>query len=171
MQKKIIYLDRDGVINEDFGYVSKIENFKFVNGVFEACKEFLALGYEIIVVTNQSGIGRNYYSEDEFLELTKYMKNEFKKKDIDILNVYYCPHNPDDNCSCRKPKTGMILHSLTDSEITLNTSWLLGDDFRGLLCAQHGNIPNRILISEDVVDGKDFLLAKSLLDSVKYIKK
>lgn len=109
MQKKIIYLDRDGVINEDFGYVSKIENFKFVNGVFEACKEFLALGYEIIVVTNQSGIGRNYYSEDEFLELTKHMKNEFKKKDIDILNVYYCPHNPDDNCSCRKPKTGMIL--------------------------------------------------------------
>lgn len=104
MQKKIIYLDRDGVINEDFGYVSKIENFKFVNGVFEACKEFLALGYEIIVVTNQSGIGRNYYSEDEFLELTKYMKNEFKKKDIDILNVYYCPHNPDDNCYCRKPR-------------------------------------------------------------------
>ena len=125
MQKKIIYLDRDGVINEDFGYVSKIENFKFVNGVFEACKEFLALGYELIVVTNQSGIGRNYYSEDEFLELTKYMKNEFKKKDIDILNVYYCPHNPDDNCSCRKPKTGMILQSLNDFEINLNNSWLL----------------------------------------------
>ena len=120
MQKKIIYLDRDGVINEDFGYVSKIENFKFVNGVFEACKEFLALGYELIVVTNQSGIGRNYYSEDEFLELTKYMRNEFKKEDIDILNVYYCPHNPDDNCSCRKPKTGMILQSLNDFEINLN---------------------------------------------------
>ena len=129
MQKKIIYLDRDGVINEDFGYVSKIENFKFVNGVFEACKEFLALGYEIIVVTNQSGIGRNYYSEDEFLELTKYMKNEFKKKDIDILNVYYCPHNPDDNCSCKKKKTGMILQSLNDFEINLNNSWLIGDIF------------------------------------------
>ena len=79
MKKKIIYLDRDGVINEDFGYVSKIENFKFVNGVFEACKEFLALGYEIIVVTNQSGIGRNYYSEDEFLELTKQLKSQLRK--------------------------------------------------------------------------------------------
>ena len=171
MQKKIIYLDRDGVINEDFGYVSKIENFKFVNGVFEACKEFLALGYELIVVTNQSGIGRNYYSEDEFLELTKYMRNEFKKEDIDILNLYYCPHNPDDNCSCRKPKTGMILQSLNDFEIDLNNSWLIGDKISEIKCAKNGNIPNRILISEDVVDSKDFLLAKSLLDSVKYIKK
>ena len=171
MQKKIIYLDRDGVINEDFGYVSKIENFKFVNGVFEACKEFLALGYEIIVVTNQSGIGRNYYSEDEFLELTKYMKNEFKKKDIDILNVYYCPHNPDDNCSCRKPKTGMILQSLNDFEINLNNSWLIGDKMSDIKKKKNGNIPNRILINENIVDSKDFLLAKSLLDSVKYIKK
>ncbi len=109
MQKKIIYLDRDGVINEDFGYVSKIENFKFVNGVFEAWKEFLALGYEIIVFTNQSGIGRNYYSEDEFLELTKYMKNEFKKKDIDIFNLYSCPNNSDDNFFWWKPKAVMIL--------------------------------------------------------------
>ena len=133
MQKKIIYLDRDGVINEDFGYVSKIEDFKFINGVFEACKEFLTLGYELIVVTNQSGIGRNYYSEDEFLALTKYMKNEFKKN--------------------------------------LNNSWLIGDKMSDIECAKNGNIPNRILISEDVVDGKDFLLAKSLLDSVKYIKK
>ena len=171
MQKKIIYLDRDGVINEDFGYVSKIENFKFVNGVFEACKEFLALGYEIIVVTNQSGIGRNYYSEDEFLELTKHMRNEFKKEDIDILNLYYCPHNPDDNCSCRKPKTGMILQSLNDFEIDFNNSWLIGDKIIDIECAKNGNIPHRILINENIVDSKDFLLAKSLLDSVKYIKK
>ncbi|PRM87189.1 D-glycero-beta-D-manno-heptose 1,7-bisphosphate 7-phosphatase [Aliarcobacter cryaerophilus] len=171
MQKKIIYLDRDGVINEDFGYVSKIENFKFVNGVFEACKKFLALGYELIVVTNQSGIGRNYYSEDEFLELTKHMRNEFKKKDIDILNVYYCPHDPEDNCSCRKPKAGMILQSLNDFEINLNNSWLIGDKMSDIECAKNCNIQNRILISEDVVDSKDFLVAKSLLDSVKYIKK
>ena len=171
MQKKIIYLDRDGVINEDFGYVSKIENFKFINGVFEACKEFLTLGYELIVVTNQSGIGRNYYSEDEFLELTKYMRNEFKKEDIDILNVYYCPHNPDEDCSCRKPKAGMILQSLNDFEIDLNNSWLIGDKISDIECAKNANIPNRILINENIVDSKDFLLAKSLLDSVKYIKK
>ena len=171
MQKKIIYLDRDGVINEDFGYVSKIEDFKFINGVFEACKEFLTLGYELIVVTNQSGIGRNYYSKDEFLELTKYMRNEFKKEDIDILNVYYCPHNSDDNGSWWIAKDGMILQSLNDFEIDLNSSWLIGDKISDIECAKNGNIQNRILISEDVVDSKDFLVAKSLLDSVKYIKK
>lgn len=99
------------------------------------------------------------------------MKNEFKKEDIDILNVYYCPHNPDEDCSCRKPKAGMILQSLNDFEIDLNNSWLIGDKISDIECAKNGNIPNRILISENIVDSKDFLLAKSLLDSVKYIKK
>ena len=170
MQKKIIYLDRDGVINEDFGYVYKIENFKFCEGVFEACREFLALGYEIIIVTNQSGIGRLYYSEDEFLELSKYMKNEFKKENIPILNIYYCPHNPDDNCSCRKPKAGMILQSLNDFDIDLQNSWLIGDKKSDIECAKNGKIGNSILISKEDEKHKECFVAKNLFDSLKYIK-
>ena len=170
MQKKIIYLDRDGVINEDFGYVSKIEDFNFVDGVFKACKEFLTLGYEIIVVTNQSGIGRNYYSEDEFLELTKYMKNEFKKEDIDILNVYYCPHNPDEDCSCRKPKAGMILQSLNDFNIDLQNSWLIGDKVSDVETAINAKIGNKILISSDIKENKEYLVARSLFATINIIK-
>ncbi len=94
-----------------------------------------------------------------------------KKKDIDILNVYYCPHNPDDNCSCRKPKAGMILQSLNDFEINLNNSWLIGDKMSDIECAKNGNIPSRILISEDVVDGKRFFASKIITRFSKIYKK
>lgn len=170
MQKKIIYLDRDGVINEDFGYVYEIENFKFIDGVFEACREFLKLGFEIIIVTNQSGIGRNYYSLKDFETLTNYMLNEFKKKNIDILKLYFCPHNPEDNCYCRKPKEGMILQSLNDFSIDLKNSWLIGDKLSDLECAKNGNISNSILIDKKEPSNSKFFVAKNLLDSLKYIK-
>ena len=170
MQKKVIYLDRDGVINEDFGYVYKSDEFKFIDGVFEACKEFLTLGYKIVVVTNQSGIGRGYYTIDEFESLTKFMIDEFKKQQIDILKVYFCPHNPDENCTCRKPKSGMILQSLNDFSIDLENSWLVGDKLSDIECAKNGKVRNKILISNENIENDEFFVAKSLKDSLKYIK-
>lgn len=170
MEKKIIYLDRDGVINEDFGYVSKVENFKFVDGVFEACRIFIELGYEIIIVTNQSGIGRGYYSLEDFKTLTNFMIDEFRKQGINILKVYFCPHAPEVNCECRKPKDGMILQSLNDFSIDLKNSWLIGDKISDIECAKNGNIANKILIDEEKVSNSDFFVAKNLFDSLKYIK-
>ncbi|AXK48412.1 D-glycero-beta-D-manno-heptose-1,7-bisphosphate 7-phosphatase [Aliarcobacter trophiarum LMG 25534] len=170
MQKKIIYLDRDGVINEDFGYVYQIENFKFINSVFEACREFLKLGFEIIIVTNQSGIGRGYYTVEEFKTLSKYMLDEFKKEGIDILKIYFCPHNPEENCTCRKPKNGMILQSLNDFSIDLANSWLIGDKESDIECAKNGKIRNKVLINKDKETNSEFFVAKNLKDSLKYIK-
>lgn len=170
MEKKIIYLDRDGVINEDFGYVSQISNFKFVDGVFEACKTFIKLGYEIIIVTNQSGIGREYYSLEDFKTLTNFMLDEFRKQGINILKVYFCPHAPEVNCECRKPKDGMILQSLNDFSIDLKNSWLIGDKISDIECAKNGNIANKILIDEEKVSNSEFFVAKNLFDSLKYIK-
>lgn len=170
MKKKIIYLDRDGVINEDFEYVYKISDFKFVDGVFEACKKFLDFGYEIIVVTNQSGIGRGFYTNGDFEILTNYMVEEFKKQKIDILKVYHCPHKPEENCLCRKPKNGMILKSLNDFDIDLKNSWLIGDKKSDIDCAKNGKIENKILISKNEKNCEDFLVANSLFDSLKYIK-
>lgn len=170
MKKKIIYLDRDGVINEDFGYVSKVENFKFVDGVFEALKKLLSLGYELIIVTNQSGIGRGYYSLEDFQTLTNYMLDELKKQDINILKVYYCPHSPEVNCECRKPKDEMILQSLNDFSIDLKNSWLVGDKISDIECAKNGNIANKILIDEEKTSNSEYFVAKNLFDSLKYIK-
>lgn len=169
--KKIVFLDRDGVINEDFAYVSKIEDFNFISGVFEACKKFLALGYELIIITNQSGIGRGYYKEEDFLNLTQYMEKEFENKGIKILKVYYCPHSPNEDCKCRKPKIGMIKQALSDFDISLSESWLIGDKLSDIECAKNANIKNRILIDTKQQENKDFFIAKNLFDTLKYINK
>ncbi|WP_418180963.1 D-glycero-beta-D-manno-heptose 1,7-bisphosphate 7-phosphatase [Aliarcobacter lanthieri] len=171
MQKKIVYLDRDGVINKDFGYVYEISKFEFCDGVFKACKHFINLGYEIIIITNQSGIGRDYYTQNDFLNLTEYMKNEFKKYGINILKVYYCPHSPEEDCDCRKPNIGMILQSLNDFNINLQNSWLIGDKISDIECGKNAKIPNRILISNEGKDSEDFLTANSLFETINLIKK
>lgn len=93
--QKAAFLDRDGVINADHGYVSQPENFEWLPGVFEACRELARLGYAIVVVTNQSGIARGYYGEDDFLRLTAWMKARFAEEGVSIAGVYYCPHHPE----------------------------------------------------------------------------
>ena len=110
---KALFLDRDGVINVEKDYLYKIEDFEFINGIFELCRYYQAQNYLIIVVTNQSGIDRGYYTEDDLELLTGWMKNKFKKHGIDIAKVYYCPHHPDisGDCQCRKPKPGMLFKS------------------------------------------------------------
>ena len=91
MDKKIVFLDRDGIINIDKSYVYKIEDFEFFDGVFEVLKHLQNLGYLLIIVTNQSGIGRGYYSEDDFLKLTSWMQSEFKKRGVQISKVTIAP--------------------------------------------------------------------------------
>ena len=103
MSIKVVFLDRDGVINEEVGYLHKIKDFKFIDGVIDSCSYFLSLGYEIIVVTNQSGIGRGLYKEDDFHILNEWMLGKFQQKGVRLLDVFFCPHEPDDNCYCRKP--------------------------------------------------------------------
>ena len=142
--------------------MSQIEKFEFIDGVFDACKYFISLGYEIIVITNQSGIGRGYYTQEDFLNLTNWMIKEFNKNKIEILKVYFCPHSPSEDCECRKPKIGMITQSLNDFSIDLQNSWLIGDKTSDIQTAIDANIPNKILIGED---------SNSLFDTINIIKK
>ena len=109
MAIKTIFLDRDGVINKEVNYLYKIKDFEFINGVFDACIFFQTLNYSIIIISNQSGIGRGIYSEDEYLKINKWMLNEFSLKNVSILDTFHCPHVPNSKCSCRKPKPGMFL--------------------------------------------------------------
>ena len=168
MKKKIIFLDRDGVINYDYGYVSQIDKFEFIEGIFEACKYFQKLNYEIIIVTNQSGIGRGYYNEKEFYTLTQWILDRFKEHEINILKVYFCPHSPEEKCRCRKPNIGMIENACKDFDIDLDNSWLIGDKITDIQTAINANIKNYILIdSKD----PDIITAKSLLDTINIIIK
>jgi len=127
--QKAVFVDRDGVINIDYGHVHKKENFHFFDGIFEVLKWFEDNGYLIIVVTNQAGIAKGLYTEQEFLSLTDWMIEKFREKGITINKVYYCPHHPDytGDCECRKPKPGMILRAKEEFGIDLGLSVLIGD--------------------------------------------
>lgn len=124
------------------------------------------------MITNQSGIGRGYFSLDDFKELTNWMKKQFEENGIDILNVYFCPHSPDENCNCRKPKTGMIEQALNEFDIDLSKSWLIGDKEPDIQTAINANIPNRILINSDYIKNKELAsnVVNSLLDTITIIK-
>ena len=124
---KAVFLDRDGVINIDKSYVYKIEDFEFVDGIFEKLRDYQKRGYLLIVVTNQSGIGRGYYTEEDFQKLTSYMLSELEKEGIKIAKVYHCNHSPEEGCECRKPNPGMLLKAKEEFNIDMKNSIMIGD--------------------------------------------
>lgn len=128
-QKRALFLDRDGVVNIEKEYLYKITDFEFIEGIFELCDYYQKLNYMIFVVTNQSGIARKYYSEDDFTMLTSWMTAAFLKNNIKIQKVYHCPHHPDisGKCSCRKPNSGMLLSAQKEYNIDLANSIIIGD--------------------------------------------
>ena len=167
---KTIFLDRDGVINKEIGYLHKIKDFEFINDVFETCKYLISLNYKIIIITNQSGISRGYYSENDFKILTNWMVEEFKKNHINILDVYHCPHSPNHSCNCRKPKPGMILEAKNMHNIDMQNSWLIGDKEDDIIAANRAGISNTILVrsGHKIDEGKSN--AAYILDSLSQSK-
>ena len=149
MLKKALFLDRDGIINVDHGYVSKIDKFEFTKDIFDLLHFFTDAGYLLFIVTNQSGIGRKYYTQKDFDTLTQWMIEALYEKHINIQEVQYCPHIPEDNCNCRKPATGMIDNILKKYPIDLQHSWIIGD----IDLAINANISNSIAIgAKDIIN-------------------
>ncbi len=171
MSKKVVFLDRDGVINKEVGYLHKIEDFEFIKGVFDACLYFQSLDYQIIIVTNQSGIERGYYSENDFHIVNNWMLEQFKDQGVDILDVFFCPHGPESNCDCRKPKPGMFNQANDKHDINIKNSWMIGDKEADIQAANAAGIQNTILVkSGHAIDEKNSK-AKFILNSIEQAKK
>jgi len=155
---KWLLLDRDGVLNLDNPpYVHKIEDYKFVKGVIPALKKISNAGFKIIIITNQSGIARGMYSEQEFRILSEYITSELKKARVAIMATYHCPHHPEitGQCDCRKPKPGMILHAFKDFNINPEQDevWLIGDGDRDVEAANNASL--RIQTIKTKTQGRD----------------
>jgi len=144
---KVLFLDRDGVINIDTGYVYEIDKFVFMPRIFELCNYFIEKKFKIIIVTNQSGIGRGYYDLRAFFKINDWMIKQFQNHGIEILDVFFCPHTPEENCDCRKPKSKLFNLAIQKYDIDTNNSWMIGDKESDIVAAKNVKISNTILIT------------------------
>ena len=126
-RKKAVFLDRDGTICEEKNYLSDPDELELFSFAAEAIKLFRESGYLVIIITNQSGIGRGYFNEDDLDRISQKMFDQLDSEGARIDAIYYCPHAPEDNCDCRKPKTKMIKNACKDFPIDLANSWIIGD--------------------------------------------
>ncbi|MBF8999776.1 D-glycero-beta-D-manno-heptose 1,7-bisphosphate 7-phosphatase [Vibrio nitrifigilis] len=183
MAKPAVFLDRDGVINVDHGYVHDEHDFEFIDGVFEATKALQDMGYLLVLVTNQAGIARGLYSEDRFLSLTQWMDWNFEDHGVEFDGIYYCPHHLEhgigeykQDCDCRKPKPGMFIDARNFLKIDMENSVMVGDKAEDLMAAEAAGVGTKILVrTGKPVTEKGEALASIVLDSIAdvpaYLKK
>lgn len=179
LSKPAVFIDRDGVINVDHGYVSQQDDFEYIDGVFDATKAIKALGYQLVLVTNQSGIARGYYSEQEFLTLTEWMDWNFIDQGVEFDGIYYCPHHPDGSvdkftqvCDCRKPSPGMFNTAQQELDIDMANSIMIGDKADDMRAAIAAHVGTKILVcsGKEVTDEAQEL-ATVVLNSIKDVPK
>lgn len=175
MAKRAVFLDRDGVINVDHGYVHDEHAFEFVDGVFEATKLLQDMGYMLVLVTNQSGIARGMFSEDRFLSLTQWMDWNFVDHGVEFDGFYYCPHHAEhgidkykQDCDCRKPKPGMFISARDFLNIDMANSVMVGDKAEDMMAAEAAGVGSKILVrTGKPVTEQGEALANVVLDSIR----
>lgn len=146
MKNKFILLDRDGVINVEKSYLHKIEDFEYEKNVVAGLTELRDLGYKFAIITNQAGIARGYYTEDDFWKLQSFIENDLLKNGIKIEKSYFCPHYPSVEgkygieCNCRKPKTGNFELAVSEFNIDTKNSFMIGDKITDLIPAEKTGI-------------------------------
>ncbi|MEG3110053.1 MULTISPECIES: D-glycero-beta-D-manno-heptose 1,7-bisphosphate 7-phosphatase [Pantoea] len=148
-----IFLDRDGTLNVDHGYVHEIDNFQFIDGTIEALQELKKMGFALVVVTNQSGIARGMFTEDQFMTLTEWMDWSLADRDVDLDGIYFCPHHPEGSveayrqqCDCRKPQPGMLLSAQEELDIDMASSYIVGDKVEDMLAGQAAGVGTKVLV-------------------------
>lgn len=154
--RKVAFLDRDGVINVDHAYVYQRSEFDFVAQALEGARTLYQKGYALVIVTNQSGIGRSKYSEADFAKLSFWLAGRFKEAQAPLSAIYFCPHHPEKafapylmECQCRKPQPGMLLSASKDFDIAMSESVLIGDKSSDMTAGKEAGLARRILVHTD----------------------
>ncbi len=166
---KALFLDRDGVINIEKNYLYKIDDFKFIDGVFDSCKYFQDKGYLLIIITNQAGIAREKYTENDFDTLNQWMLEQFILQGITISHVYHCSHHPEftGECTCRKPNPGMLFQAQQAFNLDLSRCILVGDKEGDIQAGINAGISQNILVRSGHPVDESQSKAMKIIDSVK----
>lgn len=173
MGRKAVFLDRDGTIVEDVNYCSRVEDLHILPGVAEAIKLLNRDGFKVVVITNQSGIGRGYFNENTLAQIHGKMHCELSKHGAKVDLIYYCPHHPDDGCECRKPKISLFLQAAKKLDIDIGRSSVVGDrqmdiDAAKTLGCKSVLVTTGPLKAKDITDPPDFT-AGNLLEAARWI--
>lgn len=180
MSAGALFLDRDGVINEEVGYLSRAEDVRFVNGIFPLCRSARRLGLRIVVVTNQSGIARGLYTEAEFQILMTWMRAEFLKEQVNLDAVYHCPYHPEHGVgeyrrehADRKPGPGMLLRAARELHIDLAGSVMVGDRCSDVAAANAAGLQQAFLLggTERADCAGNYTTVHSLLEVQTWLEK
>mgnify|MGYP001597581546 FL=1 len=170
---KAVFFDRDGVLVEDSGYVHKIEDFKLVKNAVEGLR--LLKNYNLFIITNQSGIGRGIYAIEDFLKFNNRLLEELEKNRIKIEKTYYCPHKPENNCDCRKPKTKFLKEAEKQFNINLKKSFVIGDRKSDFEMGKNAGCKTIHILTGYGVNAKKEVspdyFAKDLVDAAQWIIK
>jgi D-glycero-D-manno-heptose 1,7-bisphosphate phosphatase len=142
IKRNAIFLDRDGTINIEKNYLYKIEDWEWIPGAIEAICSFRGAGYAVVIVTNQAGIARGFYSEEDLLRLNKFISEQLAAYGTRIDAFYHCPHHPEftGECECRKPKAGMLLRAAEELNLDLTQSWMIGDQITDIQAAEAAGV-------------------------------
>lgn len=173
---KAIFLDRDGTLNMDEGYTYKTQELRFFPDVFRALN-LLKNDFIFIIITNQAGIGRGYYTEEDMHKFNERLLDELSKEKIKVEGVYFCPHTPEDNCSCRKPNPSSINKAKQKYGIDVKSSWVIGDHPNDVLLAKNAGCRSVYVLTghgkkhfDELKDRPDFI-AENLLRAAEHIVK
>ena len=154
MSRRALFLDRDGVVNVEVGYLHRTEEVRFVDGIFPLCRTAMNLGYRLIVVTNQAGIARGYYTEADFHSLMEFIQAELRAEQIELDAVYHCPYHPEHGVGQykrehedRKPGTGMLRRGAREFDLSLADSVMIGDRCSDMAAANAAGLRQAFLIS------------------------
>jgi D-glycero-D-manno-heptose 1,7-bisphosphate phosphatase len=163
-KKRALFLDRDGVINKDVEFLHRVEDLEYMPGIFKLCEEFQKRGFLIFVITNQSGIARGYFTEEDFQVLTMKIHADFQSRGIKITKTYHCPHLPEitGECECRKPKPGMILKAQREFGLDLGRSILVGDRPRDVQAGTLAGVGVVYLFSTENLCDSDYVRVVTL---------
>ena len=137
---KAVFLDRDGTLIVDKAYMHRLEDFELINGVVPALRKFKEMGYLLIIITNQSGIGRGYYTIEEANRFSDYVLQQLADSQCPIDAVYMCPHAPEEHCQCRKPSPYLIQKAISEWNISAAESYMFGDKDIDVECGNNAGV-------------------------------